>query len=57
MRLSCAVHVEAMPVEAPEEVRVIFEELGVSALDEVELPAIRGVVIPETLIAAEVGEP
>ena len=54
MRLFLSVHGESGSVEAPEEMRMPFEEVGIGAVHEVKLSPVSGIVIPEALAASEI---
>jgi hypothetical protein len=57
MRVLLTVHVQSVSVEAPKEMRMLFKELRVGALLEVELASIRRIVVPEALMPSEIREP
>lgn len=57
MRAFLAVHVESVPVEAPEKMWMILQEFGVGALLKIELASIGRIVVPEALVPSEIREP
>lgn len=57
VRLLLPINGQSGPVEAPEQVGVGFQKLGIGALVEVKLAPVGRVVVPESLIAPEVRQP
>lgn len=54
VRLFLSVHSQPRPIEPPEEVRMLDEESGISAVVEIELVAVGRIMIPEAILSAEV---
>lgn len=54
MRLLLSVHLQSRPIEAPEEIGVGEQKVGVGAYHEVELIAIGRVSLPKSLVSSEI---
>lgn len=54
MGLFLSIHGQSGPVEAPEEMWVLFEKVGIGAIVEVKLVAVRWIVVPEASIPTEI---
>jgi hypothetical protein len=54
VRDSLSIHLKPGAVKSPEQIRLLYQKLRVSALIEIEFSFIRRIVVPESLVTSKI---